>query len=86
MTTIHNNYHVEAFYNDCTIEVKANSADVAICALIHHSTNGAPTRVTDGNTGEIYVLANWENAEDYITEEWGLMLLGWLVLNNGMGD
>ena len=71
-------YHVEAFYDDCTITVSANSADVAICALMEHTQNGASVRVVDGFTGEIYVMANWEG-DDYITEEWSMMVLGWMM-------
>lgn len=71
-------YYIEAFYDDCEIEVKTNSADVAICALMEHAENGAPVRVVDGFTGEIYVMTNWDG-EDYITEEWSMMVLGWLM-------
>ena len=70
-------YYVEAFYDDCEIEVKTNSADTAICALFEHAENGASVRVTDGYTGEIYVIVNSE--ENYITEEWNMMILGWLM-------
>lgn len=77
MMNNHNAYHVEAFYDDCTIEVKANSVDVAICALMEHATNGAPVRVVDGFTGEVYVMVNCD--DPWITEEWSLMVLGWLM-------
>ena len=71
-------YNITANYADCEIEVKTNSADVAICALMEHAENGAPVMVVDGFTGEIYVVTNW-NDDDYITEEWSLMVLGWLM-------
>ena len=70
-------YYIEAFYDDCEIEVKTNSADVAICALMEHAENGAPVMVVDGFTGEIHATANHD--EPWITEEWSLMVLGWLM-------
>ena len=70
-------YNIIANYNDCEIEVKTNSADVAICALLEHVENGAPVMVVDGFTGEIYAMTNCE--EPWITEEWSLMVLGWLM-------
>lgn len=71
-------YYVTAHYEDCDITVATNSADVAICALMEHATNGAPVDVVDGYTGEVYVTANAE--EDYITEEWAMMILGWMMM------
>lgn len=70
-------YNITANYADCEIEVKTNSADVAICALLEHAENSAPVMVVDGFTGEIYTMTNCE--EPWITEEWCLMMLGWLM-------
>ena len=70
-------YNIIATYNDCEIEVKTNSADTAICALLEHEENGAPVMVVDGFTGEIHAMTNCE--EPWITEEWSLMILGWLM-------
>lgn len=70
-------YNVIATYDDCKIEVKSNSADVAICALMEHAENDAPVMVVDGFTGEIYVMTNCD--DPWITEEWNLMVLGWLT-------
>ena len=70
-------YNVTATYDDCEVEVKTNSADTAICALLEHAENGAPVMVVDGFTGEIYAMMNCE--EPWATEEWSLMLLGWLT-------
>ena len=39
--------------------------------------NGAPVMVVDGFTGEIHATANHE--DPWITEEWSLMVLGWLM-------
>ena len=70
-------YNVTATYDDCEIEVKTNSADTAICTLLEHAENGAPVVVVDGFTGEVLATANHD--EPYITEEWSLMVLGWLM-------
>ena len=70
-------YNIIATYDDCEIEVKTNSADTAICALLEHAENGAPVMVVDGFTGEIHAMTNCE--EPWITEEWSLMMLGWLM-------
>jgi hypothetical protein len=70
-------YYVTARYEDCEIEIKTNSATVAIEALMGYAEKGVYVHVTDGFTGEIYAIANSE--EDYITEEWSMMILGWLM-------
>jgi hypothetical protein len=70
-------YNVVAIYDDCEIEVKTNSADTAICALLEHTENGVPVHVMNGCTGEILVCTD---PEDYwVTEEWSLMIIGWLM-------
>ena len=73
-------YYVNANYDDCTITVATNSADTAICALMEHAENGAPVDVIDGFTGEVLVTANHD--EPYITEEWVMMILGWMLMNS----
>ena len=73
-------YYITATYADCEIEVKTNSADTAICALMEHAENGAPVDVIDGFTGEVLATANHD--EPYITEEWSLMILGWMLMNS----
>ena len=70
-------YNVIAAYDDCEIEVKTSSADVAICALMEHAEKGVPVMVVDGFTGEIYTMTNCD--EPWVTEEWNMMILGWLM-------
>ena len=70
-------YNVTATYDDCEIEVKTNSADNAISAMMEHAENNVPVVVVDGFTGEVYAMVDCENP--WITEEWSLMILGWLV-------
>ena len=70
-------YNIIANYDDCEIEVKTNSAETAICALLEHAENGVLVDVVNGFTGEVLATANHD--EPYITEEWSLMVLGWLM-------
>lgn len=74
-------YHVIAKYDGCEIEVKTNSVETAICALVEHAEKDALVAVTDGYTGEILVVTNCENP--YMTDEWSLMLLGWMMVSAG---
>ena len=72
-------YNIVATYDDCEIEVKTNSADTAIRAMFEHTENGATVHVLNGFTGEVYVCTD---PNDYwVTEEWSLMILGWLCQN-----
>ena len=70
-------YNVTATYDDCEIEVKTNSIDTAICAMMEHAKDNVLVVVVDGFTGEVYVMINCE--KPLVTEEWNLMILGWLV-------
>ena len=72
-------YNVTATYDDYEIEVKTNSIDTAVCAMMEHAKDNVPVVVVDGFTGEAYVMINCENP--WITEEWNLMILGWLTKN-----
>ena len=70
-------YNVTATYDDCEIEVKTNSVDNAISAMMAYAKDNIPVVVVDGFTGEVYAMFNCE--KPWITEEWSLMILGWLV-------
>ena len=70
-------YNVTAIYDDCVISVETNSADTAICALLEHAENGCVVDVVNNYTGEVLATANHD--EPYVTEEWSLMILGWLM-------
>ena len=70
-------YNVTATYDDCEIEVKTNSTNTAIFALMEHAENNVPVVVVDGFTGEVHAMINCE--KPFVTEEWSLMILGWLV-------
>ncbi len=84
MMNINYAYTVEAFYDNATVSVQTDEPNVAISTLAEHMSEGVPTRVVDNRTGEIYVLANWDG-EEYITDEWWLMMVGWLKIMMEIG-
>ena len=73
-------YSVIAIYNDREVIVNTNSANVAISALFEHFCNDVKVDVVNNYTGEVLATVNYD--EPYITEEWSLMILGWLMQNN----
>lgn len=73
-------YRVNTKYEFEEIDIQTNSADKAIRFMLDAVECGAVVTVTNGFTGEVLATANHE--EDYITEEWSLMILGWLMQNN----
>lgn len=72
-------YNVTAIYDNCAISVITNSVDTAIRALLEHAENGCVVDVINNYTGEVLATANHD--EPYITEEWSLMILGWMMQN-----
>lgn len=73
-------YNVTAIYDNCAISVITNSVDTAIRALLEHAEKGCVVDVINNYTGEVLATANHD--EPYITEEWSLMILGWLMQNS----
>lgn len=72
-------YNVTAIYDNCAISVITNSVDTAIRALLEHAENGCVVDVINNYTGEVLATANHD--EPYVTEEWSLMILGWMMQN-----
>lgn len=70
-------YTVIAVYDNYRTSVETNDVNIAIHALYNFATNGAMVDVVDNYTGEVLASANHE--ENYITEEWKLMIAGWLI-------
>ena len=73
------NYSVTAIYDNCVSNLQTNSADTAIRTMLTHAEAGAVVDVVNNYTGEVLATANHD--EPYITEEWSLMILGWLMQN-----
>lgn len=59
------------------IAIETNDIDDAIGSLIEDVSDGSHCLVVDGFTGEVYVDVNGK--EPWITEEWALMINGWLM-------
>ena len=70
-------YQVNAKYKFEEIEIQTNSVERAIRFMLDSAENGAVVVVTNGFTGEI--LANANDEEPCVTEEWSLMVLGLLM-------
>lgn len=73
------NYTVIATYEDCAFSLQTNSAEHAIRFLLEHTEDGGEVTIIDNCTGEIVVSNSLDNT--YITEEWSLMILGWMMQN-----
>lgn len=74
------NYSVIATYENCVLSLQTMSAEQAIEFLFEHTEAGAEVDIIDNYTGEVLVSNSLTNT--YITEEWTLMILGWLMQNN----
>ena len=59
------------------ITAETNDIDDAISVLMEGVSDGSHCLVVDGFTGEVYVNVNDE--EPWITDEWALMINGWLI-------
>lgn len=51
----------------------------ALDTYLDEVQNGNPTLVMDGYTGEILAIANHENVEDHATDEFSLIIRGYLA-------
>ena len=73
------NYSVIAHYENCVLTLQTVSAEQAIAFLFEHTETGAEVDILDNYTGEVLVSNSLTNT--YITEEWTLMILGWMTQN-----
>ena len=74
------NYSVIATYENCALSLQTMSAEQAIEFLFEHTEAGAEVNILNNYTGEVLVSNSLTCT--YITEEWTLMILGWLMQNN----
>lgn len=77
------NYRVIATYKDTEFSLKTNDPDHAIRFLFEHTEDGAQVVVINNSTEEL--LARNTPEEVYMTREWSLMMIGWMVQNNYRG-
>ena len=69
-------YNITTFDETSEVEVKTNDIRHALHTLLEFAETGCETRVMDGYTGEIYVATNCD--EPWCTDEWALMLTGFM--------
>ena len=73
-------YNVSAKYENAESEIRTNDIDLAIAEFFGRVEDDVPVDIISGITGEVLVSAN--NGENgWITPEWDLILLGWLMKN-----
>lgn len=70
-------YRVNAKYDYEEIEIQTNSVERAIKFMLDSAEDWAIVTVTSGFTGEVLAAINYD--EFYATEEWSLMMLGWMM-------
>lgn len=70
-------YNVMIEYATSRLTWETNNIDDAISSLMGAVSRGSRCLVVDGFTGEVYVDVNGE--EPWITDEWALMINGWLI-------
>lgn len=80
MNTFH--YHVITNFprlGGAEIELRTNDIYHALDVYLDEMQNGNPTLVIDGYTGEILANANHENMDDNATNEFDLIIKGYLA-------
>ena len=73
-------YYVVAEYDDCEIETKTNSVNIACGEFYRYYMDCKAVHILDGYTGE--VLADWHAGDKmYVCDLWKYVLTGWVVTN-----
>ena len=72
-------YVVESFYDDAKVTVETNDPEVAILEMMQRDMEGVHAHVVDGFTGEVLAIVNNPDGENYSTQEFALMAMGWLM-------
>lgn len=70
-------YIISVFYNDAEVTVKTNDPEIAILEMLKADKTGNHAHVCDGDTGEVLALVN--HPDQFATEEFSLMTLGFLA-------
>jgi hypothetical protein len=71
-------YVISVFYDDAEVDVKTNDVEIAILEMLKADKTGNHAHVVDGFTGEVLAIVNNPDDENYCTEEFALMTLGFL--------
>lgn len=70
-------YIISVFYDDAEVTVKTNDVEIAILEMLRADSTGNHAHVQDGETGEVLALVN--HPDQFMTAEFSLMVLGFLV-------
>lgn len=82
MNTTNFHYHVVTNFpqlGGAETELRTNDVYHALDTYLDEVQSGNPTLVMDGYTGEILAIANHENVDDHATNEFGLIIRGYLA-------
>ena len=71
-------YVISVFYDDAEVDVKTNDVEIAILEMLRADKTGNHAHVVDGFTGEVLAIVNNPDGENYSTQEFALMTLGFL--------
>ena len=71
-------YVISVFYDDAEVDVKSNDVEIAILEMLKADKTGNHAHVVDGFTGEVLAIVNNPDGENYSTQEFALMTLGFL--------
>lgn len=72
-------YVVESFYDDAKVTVETNDPEVAILEMMARDEDGVHAHCFSGETGEILVIVNCPDCENYCTPEFAMMTLEMLM-------
>lgn len=73
------NYNVSATYPNARVIVETNDVGIAIEEFFERVEDGAFVDIINGFTGEVLVHCVEDPEQTFATDEWELMLLGWLT-------
>ena len=71
-------YHVNAHFDEVEATVRTNSPTIAIKEFLGHVEDGTHCDIVNGFTGEVLAIANCPDADNYVTDEMALMIIGHL--------
>lgn len=77
------NYNVNSYFADgCEMTFRTNNVNDAIGAFFENVENGVHCDIVNGFTGEVLVIANSPEGDDFATDEMALMMVGYLAHEN----
>ena len=71
-------YHVNAHFAEVEATVRTNNIKSALDDFLDNVAEGVHTDIVNGFTGEVLAIANCPDADNYVTDEMALMIIGHL--------